>query len=143
LSRKMEFDDLISVLVEEHAKMKRDLEEVRLAVSRKDFPSASRILKGLDDLFKQHIADEEAQVLRLLIEAYGVEGSDDAIRVFRQHRPIYDLMMEVEKLASLPPEVLASDEERLRRLLDEHTWAEETRIFPKASETHKMTAYRA
>jgi Arc/MetJ-type ribon-helix-helix transcriptional regulator len=140
LSRKMEFEELISVLIAEHAEMKRGLAEIKQAVSKGDFPSASRVLRELDRLFRQHIADEEAQVLRLLIDAYGVKGAEDAITVFRQHRPIYDLMEEVKKLASLSPQELASSEDRLKRLLDEHTLAEETRVFPRAVSTHKERA---
>ena len=131
----MEFEELISVLVAEHVRMKSDLAQVEQAVSKKDFTSASRILKGLDTLFRQHIADEEAQVLRLLIDAYGLKGAEDAILVFRQHRPIYDLMEEVKKLASISTEELASNEDRLKRLFDEHTLAEETRVFPRAIST--------
>jgi hemerythrin-like domain-containing protein len=86
-------------------------------------------------LFRQHIADEEAQVLRFLVEVYGVKGAESAIVVFRQHRPIYQLIREVEKLASLPPERLAVNEMKLRALLMEHTQAEETRIFPNALST--------
>jgi hemerythrin-like domain-containing protein len=138
----MDFEELISVLVAEHGKMKAGLEEVRLAVSRKDFASAATTLGELDALFKQHIADEEAQVLRLLIDAYGVEGADDAVKVFRQHRPIYDLMNEVKKLASLSEEELASDEARLKRLLDDHTFAEEVRVFLRAASTYKELAER-
>jgi hemerythrin-like domain-containing protein len=137
LSRKMGFEELISVLIAEHAEMKRDLAEIKQAVSKGDFLSASRVLQGLDSLFKQHIADEEAQVLRILIDAYGVKGADDAITVFRQHRPIYDLMEEVKRLASLSVEELASDEDQLRQLLEEHTMAEESRVFPRAISTYK------
>jgi len=82
LSRKMEFEELISVLITEHAEMKRDLAEVRKAVSKRDFLYASRVLRELDSLFKQHIADEEAQVLRILIDAYGVKGPTTQSRSF-------------------------------------------------------------
>jgi hypothetical protein len=133
----MEFDELISVLVAEHAKMKSDLAEVEAAVVKKEFNSASRVLKGLDGLFRQHIADEEAQVLKLLIDAYGVKGAEDAIVVFRQHRPIYDLMEKVKKLVALSAEELASSGDELRMLFDEHTLAEETRVFPKALSAHE------
>ena len=136
----MEFEELISVLVAEHGKMKRGLADVEQAVVGKDFPSASKILRELESLFKQHIVDEEAQVLRLLIDAYGVKGAEDAIAVFRQHRPIYNLMEEVKKLASLAPEDLAEREAELRTLLYEHTLAEETTIFPRAVTTHKERA---
>ena len=137
LSRKMEFEELISVLVAEHAEMKRDLAEVRQAVSKRDFQSASKVLRELDGLFKQHIADEEAQVLRVLIDAYGVKGAEDAITVFRQHRPIYDLMEKVKKLAALRIEELAPSEDALRQLFEEHTLAEESRVFPRAISTYK------
>jgi hemerythrin-like domain-containing protein len=133
----MEFEELIAVLIAEHAEMKRDLADVRQAARKRDFSSASKILVELDRLFKQHIADEEAQVLRILIEVYGVEGADDAIKVFRQHRPIYDLMEEVKRLASLSTEELASNEDRLRQLFEEHTLAEESRVFPRAKSAYK------
>ena len=137
MSRKLEFEDLISVLVTEHVKMKSDLEEVEKAVSKRDFVAAAGILRGLDGLFRQHIADEEAQVLRLLIDAYGLKGAEDGILVFRQHRPIYDLMEQVKKLASISTEELASNEDRLKRLFDEHTLAEESRVFPRAISTFR------
>ena len=136
----MEFEKLISVLVAEHAEMKKGLAQVRQAISNKDFASASRVLGELDRLFRQHIADEEAQVLRILLDAYGVDGSNEAIIVFRQHRPIYDLMKKIKKLAALPIEELASSEDVLRQLFEEHTLAEESRVFPKAIQTYKQRA---
>lgn len=117
--------------------MKEKLAEIKQSASRRDFSSTAEILGQLDRLFRQHIADEEAQVLRVLIGAYGVIGADEAIRVFRQHRPIYQLMEEVKKFASLSPEELASDETKLKSMLEEHTMAEENRIFPKAISTHR------
>ncbi len=57
--------------------------------------------------------------------------------LIRQHRPIHQLMVEVNKLASLPPEELALDETKLLSMLEEHTAAEEGRVFPKAMSTYK------
>jgi len=133
----MEFEELIAVLVAEHAEMKKGLAQVKQAISNKDFASASRVLGELDRLFRQHIADEEAQVLRILLDAYGVDGANEAIIFFRQHRPIYDLMEKVKKLAALPIEELASSEDVLRQLFEEHTLAEESHVFPKAIETYR------
>ncbi|HYB06760.1 MAG TPA: hypothetical protein VEB87_01245 [Nitrososphaerales archaeon] len=138
----MAFEDLISVLISEHAEIKRKLTEVKNSTETKDFTHAAAILKDLDQLFRQHIADEEAQVLRILIEAYGVKGAESAIVVFRQHRPIYQLIQEVGKLASLPPDELATNEMKLRKLLMEHTQAEETHIFPDALSTSGAKAHR-
>lgn len=116
----------------EHEEIEEKLADIAQSTSRRDFSSAAETLGQLDLLFRQHIADEEAQVLRVLIGAYGVIGADEAITVFRQHRPIYQLIEEVKKLASLSPEELASDETKLRNLLEEHTKAEENHVFPKA-----------
>jgi hemerythrin-like domain-containing protein len=135
--RKIEFEELISVLIAEHVAIRKDLMKLERSLEGHEFASAAETLRGLDRLFRQHIADEESQVLRLLIEAYGVKGADDAIVVFRQHRPIYKLMEEVKKLASLSPEELSLDERKLRTNLEGHVMAEETRIFPKAISTHR------
>ncbi len=140
--RRIEFEELISVLIAEHVVMKKELLELERSLESREFASAAETLGGLDRLFRQHIADEEAQVLRLLIEAYGVKGADDAIVVFRQHSPIYKLMEEVKKLASLSPEELSLDEGKLRTMLEEHTKAEEARVFPRAMSTHRWRGER-
>ena len=134
--RKIGFEELISVLIAEHAEIRKELVNLKRFVENRELSSAAEILGELDRLFRQHIADEEAQVLRLLIEAYGVKGADEAIVIFRQHRPIYQLMEEVKRFASLSPEELALNEASLRNMLEEHTQAEENRVFPKA-----LTAY--
>jgi len=134
--RRLAFADLISVLTSEHAEIRWKLTELKGSTETKDFTHAAAILKDLDQLFRQHIADEEAQVLPILIEAYGVKGAEQAIVVFRQHRPIYLLIQEVGRLASLPPEGLATNETKLGALLIKHTQAEETHIFPNALSTY-------
>jgi hemerythrin-like domain-containing protein len=135
--RRISFDELISVLIGEHVEMREKMARLEESVERREYSSAAEILGELDRLFRQHIADEEAQVLRLLIDAYGVKGADEAIMVFRQHRPIYRLIEEVRKLASLSPKELVVNEANLKSLLIEHTEAEEARVFPKALSTFK------
>ena len=130
--RRIEFEALIRVLVEEHAKMKGGLRRVREATARQDFASASLTLKELESVFRQHIADEESQVLRPLIDRLGVKGASEEIKVFQQHRPIYQLMQKVKELAALSAPELEADQARLASLFDDHTLAEEQRIFPKA-----------
>lgn len=64
LFRKMEFEELISVLIAEHLEMKKDLTDVKQAITDRYFPSASKILGELDRLFRQHIAEEEAHSIQ-------------------------------------------------------------------------------
>ena len=140
MPRKMELESLVSLLTAEHVQIKNGLAQLRIAVSTRDFAKASALLQELDRVFRQHIADEEAQVLRVLIAAYGVQGAEDEIRVFRQHRPIYALMEKVKGLASLRPEELASDQTKLAELFEEHASAEENRVFPRALLAHGGSA---
>jgi hypothetical protein len=135
--RRVGFEDLISVLIAEHVEIMAKLANLERSVESREFSSAAKILGELDHLFRQHIADEEAHVLRLLIQAHGVKGADEAIVVFRQHRPIYRLMTEVKKLALLCPEELVMNEARLKSMFEEHKQAEEARVFPKALSTFK------
>lgn len=135
--RKIGFEELVSLLISEHVEIRRKLASLESSVEGHDYTSASATLKSLDVLFRQHIADEEAQVLKLLIEVYGVSGAGEAIAVFRQHRPIYGLMTEVKELATMPAEALASSEARLKSMLEDHTRAEEANVFPAA-----LTAFK-
>ena len=131
----MPLDQLIRTLVAEHRTIKSGLSTVGNAVEAGDFELAKRTLSEVDSLFRQHIADEEGQILRLLLDSQGREASEDAIRVFRQHRPIYELMRSVSFLASLQPDDLSRNQDDLRQLLETHTLAEEGWIFPRASKS--------
>gem|GEM_PF-646351 len=135
--RRIGFEELISVLIAEHVEIRKELARLKKSVEGREYSSAAEVLGELDHLFRQHIADEEAQVLHLLIDAYGVKGADEAIVVFRQHRPIYQLMEQVKKLASLSPDELALNEASLKIMLEKHTEAEENRVFPNALSAYK------
>jgi len=132
MPRKVGLEQLVSILLAEHVQMVEKLATVKRHADNRDYPAAAKAIRELDALFRQHIVDEEAQVLRLLIDAYGVKGAEEAIVIFRQHRPIYTLVEEVKKLASLSAEELASNEASLKSLLEGHTKSEEDRIFPMA-----------
>ena len=124
--------DLITVLVEEHATMREGLLRAKAASARGDFEAVGRELRSVDPVFRQHICDEESQVLGLLIRQLGKERAADEIRVFQQHRPIYALMQKISEFAALTPEELAARQEELSILFEEHTAAEQNRVFPKA-----------
>ena len=135
--RNLGLEDLIAVLVSEHAIMKEGLRRAKEATERRDFDSVSKALKELDPIFRQHIADEESQILRLLISKLGVKGAAEEIRVFQQHRPIYRLMEKVARLANLPTAELEADQTELNALFDEHTAAEELHVFPRVASLQK------
>jgi glutathione S-transferase len=132
LPRKMELKSLIRTLVGEHTTMKDGLRAAREAAQKRDFGALAKTLAGLDPLFRQHIVDEESTILRLLIGVLGTKGAEEEIRVFQQHRPIYQLMRRIAEFASMSASELEANQEELRNLFDTHVAAEEKQIFPKA-----------
>jgi hypothetical protein len=130
--RRLDFTALVGVLVEEHSMMRKGLDEVKELARRRDFEGVRRVLDELDPVFRQHIADEEAQILGLLIDKLGVKGAESEILVFRQHRPIYQLMKKLDELAAMSSVDLEKNQVDLQRLFDEHAIAEESRVFPRA-----------
>lgn len=135
--RSIAIDALLKVLVEEHTVMREWLQRTKKAAEMKDFEGASRDLKQLDAIFRQHIADEEAQILRLLVGELGVRGAEEEIKAFQQHRPIYRLMQTISGLASKAID-LESEQARLNALFDNHATAEEERVFPKALSCYRQ-----
>ena len=130
--RKMDLAELIGVLEEEHRTMRRGLARVRDTASKGDYGEASVALRQLDSTFKQHIADEESSILRLLIDELGAKGAEREIRVFQQHRPIHKLMQTVGELASKSARELGTEQGKLESLFTEHTILEEENVFPRA-----------
>ena len=132
LPRQMDFESMVRVLVEEHRVMEAGLARVEAAATRGDFHAVAAALEQVDPVFRQHIADEESQILRLLIGELGVKGAEAEIKVFQQHRPIYRLMQLVAELASKSASELADEQCRLNELFHKHTGLEERGVFPKA-----------
>ncbi|MDG6902429.1 MAG: hypothetical protein JRM80_10800 [Nitrososphaerota archaeon] len=130
--RPLPLGDLIEALVKEHLAMKEGLRRARDAAGRKSFDEAGAELRKVDPIFRQHIADEESQILGLLIRRLGVKGAADEIRVFQQHRPIYQLMKKVSELAALSSAELEGRQGELEELFELHTKAEEASVFPRA-----------
>lgn len=131
LPRKMDLMSLIRTLVDEHGVMKDGLRRAKEATQKGDFQALAGILSGLDSVFRQHIADEESTVLRLLVGTLGVKGAEEEIRIVQQHRPIYQLMKKISEFASMPATELSSSQEELNVLFDSHAAAEEERVFPR------------
>ncbi|MDG6908841.1 MAG: hypothetical protein JRN05_01385 [Nitrososphaerota archaeon] len=131
--RKMDVEALLGTLVKEHGVMRGAIGRAKDAAARGDLHAVSAELRGIDPLFRQHVADEEAQILGLLVGELGRERAAEAIRIFQQHRPIYQLMLKVRELASRPSEGLRESEAELAELFELHARAEESAVFPRAA----------
>lgn len=135
--RLMDLDSLIELLVIEHGAIREGLNKAREAATRDDFVGVKAELERIDPVFRQHIADEESTVLGVLIRQFGTRGAAEEIRIFQQHRPIYQLMKRLLDLASLSTEELRSKGEELRELFENHAKMEEAGAFPRAASVGK------
>ena len=63
------------MLAEEHRVMQKGLARAEQAAAEGNFRIVAYVLEELDPVFRQHIADEESQILRLLIGELGVKGA--------------------------------------------------------------------
>jgi hemerythrin superfamily protein len=135
VARKLELDELISVLSGEHQDQRGRLAELMDALEKKKFERGAQLASDFDNSSIQHIVDEENVLLKMFIDAYGRNGASDAIKVFHQHRAMHTLAENISKQASTAPNSLGSMPSDFDRLVRSHFSAEEKRIFPWALET--------
>ena len=111
--------------------MGEGLARARDAASRNDYEAVRTELKKLDPVFRQHIADEESQILGLLVEKLGARGAAEEVKVFQQHRPIYQLMKKVDGLASMSASELEAKQAELKDLFDRQLKQKKGRSNPE------------
>lgn len=141
-ARPLEFPDLVAALTREHGELRRRFKDINAALDAGNRLRASALTRDLCDDLRQHIIDEEARVLRLLIDTYGRQGAGEAIKVFQKHRPIRAVIKAMEQIPPKTPEALRQRTDELERLLLGHLVEEEERVFPWALETYERTKGR-
>ncbi len=92
--------------------------ELTNAIAEEDYVTGAGLLQEFNPYLRQHIIDEEARVLKLLLEAYGRQGAEEAIKVFQQHKRIHNAIEEMRSLASTSPSLLVGKRAALDCLLD-------------------------
>ncbi len=118
--RSLELHELISVLLKEHEDTRNNLIALKNAIVQKDYVRVNEIISKFDNYLNQHIIDEEATLLKILLNKYGREGSQEAIRVFQQHIKIHQLINEIKNLLNKSPELISVKEKELNEILLEH-----------------------
>lgn len=135
--RSLELFELINVLLKEHEDTRKDLFDLKNAIVEKDYVKISEIINKFDQYLNQHIVDEEATLLRFLLDKYGREGSQGAIRVFQQHIRVHQLINEIKSLLNSSPELINMKRDELHSLLFEHFDKEENYVFPLIKKAYK------
>jgi iron-sulfur cluster repair protein YtfE (RIC family) len=134
--RPMDLTRLISTLIQEHGDVRRRMQDLGGTLMAGNSARAAELLEGLDWDLRQHIIDEEAQVLKHLIRVYGRDGAERDIKTMQQHRSIHRLMEDVGERLPAWSDADLSWYVELDSLLREHFKQEETQVFPRALEAH-------
>ncbi len=134
------FEAFIASLIREHEAFREQLRDIKAALMKPDPSDAVAALRRLGTSLDRHVVNEEARVLKVLIDAHGRDGAGDAIRTMQQHRRIRKLVDELAVSLSSQAERAPSKLAELEKLVGERFKTEEGRIFPWAMETHKKPA---
>jgi len=122
-------EELIGVLEEEHDSVRDWLQEMLSYVETGNIVDFRRRLEIIDETMIQHMLDEEATLLRAIIEAFGREGAHESIEVFQEHVRIDALIKEMKRefADDMVPEREKLD--RLSSMMKEHFLKEERGVF--------------
>ncbi|MDW8092077.1 MAG: hemerythrin domain-containing protein [Nitrososphaerota archaeon] len=130
--RALDLEDLIEVLLKEHEEVRALLKRINALLQNGRYGELAEELNKFKPYLDQHVIDEEASVLKVLIDTYGREGADRFIRVFQEHREIHRLLQDMRRIAVETPERLAELKTEFSRVLERHFMAEESDVFPSA-----------
>lgn len=133
------FEQVVSSLLRDHTEFREQLRSVRAALAKPDLKTAVASLREFGTSLDRHVVDEEARVLKVLIEVHGRDGAGEAIRTMQQHRRVVKLADELAHSLPLHPEQAPAKLAELEKLAEEQFRAEERRILPWAVETSKKS----
>jgi hemerythrin-like domain-containing protein len=137
--RQLEIPSLLDTLVKEHEEVRTLLKDLSALISDNKFLVAADRIKAFKPYIDQHVIDEEAKVLKILLDAYGREKSARAIAVFQEHREIHQLIRELQESIYISSDKSREVRDALEDLMRRHFKAEESWIFPWVLETYRKT----
>ena len=135
------FEKFVSSLFDAHRDIRTHLDAIGAALKRGGMDNAITTLRELREILDRHVVDEEARILKVLIDAHGREGARDAIRTMQQHRLVHKLVNDMQAKAPASIQEASRLHAELVRILEDHFKAEEDRIFPWALETYAKVGH--
>ena len=143
--RPLVLEELIPVLLREREEQRSRITQLTDALAREDYAKTTELLESLSGSPTQHFVDDETQMLKLFLDAYGREGTSEAIKLFQQHRSKHKRVLALQQLGATSPKGLGSQEAEvkiLEKLAQEHDQAEEHSVFPLALKTSRQASKR-
>lgn len=141
--RPLELEELIPVLLREREEQRIRITQLTDALAREDYAKTTELLESLSGSPTQHIVDDETQMLKIFLDAYGREGTSEAIKLFQQHRSKYKRLLALQQIGATPQKGLGSQEAEIKVLekpAQDHDRAEEDSVFPLALKAHRQVS---
>jgi hypothetical protein len=143
--RPLVLEELIPVLLREREEQRSRITQLTDALAREDYAKTTELLESLSGSPAQHIVDDETQMLKLFLDAYGREGTSEAIKLFQQHRSKHKRVLALQQLGATSPKGLNSQETEvnvLEKLAQDADQAEEDLDFPLALKNRRQASKR-
>ena len=143
--RPLVLEELIPVLLREREGQRSRITQLTDALAREDYARTAELLESLSGSPTQHIVDDETQMLKLFLDAYGREGTSEAIKLFQQHRSKHKRVLALQQLGATSPKGPSLQETKvkvLEKLAQDHDQAEEDSVFPLALKNRRQASKR-
>ncbi len=129
--RELPVNELIEKLKEEHANLPTIIDDAIITYKTGNLSGAFPVIADVRETLSQHIIDEEAVLLKLLLDKLGKEASEPYIKILQEHTKIMKL---VEQSVESTYTGWTETENNLNTLKEElagHHKQEEEVFYPK------------
>ena len=129
--RELPVNELIEKLKEEHASLPAIIDDAIITYKTGNLSGAFPVIADVRETLSQHIIDEEAVLLKLLLDKLGKEASEPYIKILQEHTKIMKL---VEQSVESTYTGWTETENNLNTLKEElagHHKQEEEVFYPK------------
>ncbi len=129
--RELPVNELIEKLKEEHANLPAIIDDAIITYKTGNLSGAFPVIADVRETLSQHIIDEEAVLLKLLLDKLGKEASEPYIKILQEHPKIMKL---VEQSVESTYTGWTETENNLNTLKEElagHHKQEEEVFYPK------------
>ncbi len=129
--RELPVNELIEKLKEEHANLPAIIDDAIITYKTGNLSGAFPVIADVRETLSQHIIDEEAVLLKLLLDKLGKEASEPYIKILQEHTKIMKL---VEQSVESTYTGWTETENNLNTLKEElagHHKQEEEVFYPK------------
>ncbi|MGC8561797.1 MAG: hemerythrin domain-containing protein [Thermoplasmata archaeon] len=131
IPRDLPIDKMIDKLKEEHRAIPDLIDDAVITYKTGNLSGAFPVIAEVRDTLSQHTIDEEAVLLKLLIDKLGKEASEPYIKILQDHIKIMKLVEQSVESTYTGWTETENNLNLLKETLAQHHKQEEEELFPK------------